>query len=600
MSSSTSRHRARRIGLLAAAAGLVAGASIIPVSTASAATTVDTLDISLTGSTGSQDFFSTGEAGLCDICAPDDLTPQAGVSAFGIYVDIDADATFNQPAQVLVARDDALLEEGSVLDTEATLLMQPSTIDVAVGITGGIGLYHDENQDGDWEEDIAFGTIGIDKTIEASAPCTLPISGTTTCSVEFGAIPTLPIVSLFGDVLFIGIETQLSVNVTVDSSGVVASRVVSVNGGDVVADGLLPFAGSNPATVADPQTIPCHAAGKTVEYGLDGLGYSPEVDMALNADLAFKFEVVGVDLIDWSIIDFDLFEASAGNVTLDSTGDSVELGSVLADQDAPVADAGGAYGGTEGSAVVFDGSASTDDCGAPSLTWTFSDGGVAYGTNPSHVFADNGTYSGQLKAVDARGNVDYDTFTVSITNVAPNASQTNPGMTVKWGQPVAFQGSAVDPGAADQATLQGSWNFADGNTATGFNQVHTYSAPGTYHANFTARDKDGAWSNVATRTVTVQQRATSVAYNGAVLGLPKKASTLKANVVDELGQPVFGRTVTFKVGTQTVTAVTDAGGTATATLVINQKTGTYTVSATFAGDAKYGASTVSTSYRIGK
>ena len=50
---------------------------------------------------------------------------------------------------------------------------------------------------------------------------------------------------------------------------------------------------------------------------------------------------------------------------------------------------------------------------------------------------------------------------------------------------------------------------------------------------------------------------------------------------DATGKPLQGRTVAFQLGSQTASAVTDANGIASTSLKLNQKNGTYTVSATW-------------------
>jgi len=75
---------------------------------------------------------------------------------------------------------------------------------------------------------------------------------------------------------------------------------------------------------------------------------------------------------------------------------------------------------------------------------------------------------------------------------------------------------------------------------------------------------------------------------------------MTASLVDELNQPVSGRLVVFTLGSQTISAATNVSGVATATIKLNQKQGTYTVSASFAEDGKYLASTDSKTFTIGK
>ena len=64
--------------------------------------------------------------------------------------------------------------------------------------------------------------------------------------------------------------------------------------------------------------------------------------------------------------------------------------------------------------------------------------------------------------------------------------------------------------------------------------------------------------------------------------------TLTANLVDEYGQPVSGKKVTFQLGSQSAVGTTDANGNASANIKLTLKPGSYTLNALFpAGDAKY-------------
>jgi hypothetical protein len=90
-------------------------------------------------------------------------------------------------------------------------------------------------------------------------------------------------------------------------------------------------------------------------------------------------------------------------------------------------------------------------------------------------------------------------------------------------------------------------------------------------------------------------------YTGPVQGLPNKYTTISASLSDELGSPVVGRSVTFTLGTHTVSAVTNSAGIASISLKLTQKPGNYTVSADFAGDSRYfGDNSGTTPYKIGK
>ncbi len=70
----------------------------------------------------------------------------------------------------------------------------------------------------------------------------------------------------------------------------------------------------------------------------------------------------------------------------------------------PVAQPGGPYTGVTGTAVSFDGQASSDPDGTvASYAWTFGDGATATGPTPTHAYASAGTYTVALTVTDNLG-----------------------------------------------------------------------------------------------------------------------------------------------------------------------------------------------------
>jgi Bacterial Ig-like domain (group 1) len=79
----------------------------------------------------------------------------------------------------------------------------------------------------------------------------------------------------------------------------------------------------------------------------------------------------------------------------------------------------------------------------------------------------------------------------------------------------------------------------------------------------------------------IAKKATTIAYTGAVSGGPNKTIQLSALLKDATGKPLANRTIQFQLGTQSASAVSNASGIASVSLKLNQKNGTYTVSATY-------------------
>ena len=203
---------------------------------------------------------------------------------------------------------------------------------------------------------------------------------------------------------------------------------------------------------------------------------------------------------------------AALRVTAADGATAIDTASVTVDNVDPSADAGGPHAGVEGSPITFGGSAS--DPGADVLTyqWDFDYDGVSFdvdatGSNPSHTYADDGTFTAALRVTDDDGATAIDTASVTVDNVDPSADAGGPYAGVE-GSPITFGGIASDPGA-DILTYQ--WDFdydgvsfdvdASGVDLTG--PQPTYAAAGGYTAALRVRDDDGGISPISTADVTI-------------------------------------------------------------------------------------------------
>ncbi len=86
----------------------------------------------------------------------------------------------------------------------------------------------------------------------------------------------------------------------------------------------------------------------------------------------------------------------------------------------PVASAGGPYNGTIGTPTAFSSAGSSDPDNDPlSYAWDFGDGGASNAAEPSHTYAEAGTYTATLTVSDPVGASSKATATVTIAKAVP-------------------------------------------------------------------------------------------------------------------------------------------------------------------------------------
>ena len=195
----------------------------------------------------------------------------------------------------------------------------------------------------------------------------------------------------------------------------------------------------------------------------------------------------------------------------------------VADSTNPVANAGPDQTVNEDTQVTFSGSASTDDVGIASYTWTFTDGSpqTLTGENPTYVFANPGTYTVTLNVTDTNGNWATDTVVITVSRVTPSGGSSNggsgtPAPKKDTTEPVANAGSDKSVAVNDESIsfdASGSsdnvgivsyeWDFGDGTNGTGITLAHSYSDPGVYNVTLTVKDAAGN-TQIDLITVTIQ------------------------------------------------------------------------------------------------
>lgn len=224
------------------------------------------------------------------------------------------------------------------------------------------------------------------------------------------------------------------------------------------------------------------------------------------------------------------------------------------------------------------------------FTWNFGDGSpsASGGPNVTHSYATPGTYTATLTVCDSNGACASDARDVIVgkrattlgylgANTATFATPTtvNASLTDELGQPVSGRSVSIQVGsaAAVSATTDGT-----GLASASFTPqvgAGTYSVASNFGGDSLYKP------SAASGSMTVGTQATTLEYTGSVTGAPNKVITLSAILKNASGTPLAGRVITFQLGAQSATAITDANGIATTTLKLAQKNGTYNLTTAF-------------------
>ncbi|HET9426217.1 MAG TPA: DNA/RNA non-specific endonuclease [Gemmatimonadaceae bacterium] len=238
------------------------------------------------------------------------------------------------------------------------------------------------------------------------------------------------------------------------------------------------------------------------------------------------------------ITTIDDVEARTGYDFFAALPDNIER-IVEANDRPPVAVLGGPTTGTEGSALTFDATGSTDpDAGdVLSYEWTFANGVTSTSPTPTVIFTDDGSYAATLTVTDKYGAESRVTTTITIANVAPAVPPLS-GASILRGESYASAGIFSDPGAD---TFTATVNYGDGSGTTGlaldgssYSLSHTYGTAGTFTVTVTITDDDGGATS-RTAIVSVASAAQAIGTLSARSAELEAAGTLtkgEANALD--------------------------------------------------------------------
>lgn len=129
--------------------------------------------------------------------------------------------------------------------------------------------------------------------------------------------------------------------------------------------------------------------------------------------------------------------------------------------------------------------------------WHFGDGTTSNLTNPAHNYTYQGEFSYSLSITDRHGN---STSLEGPTKIYLIGGNRRPEIsfcmadkyTAVKGEEINFSAEATDPDIGDILTY--SWNFGDGNNATGKNTAHAFIDENIFQVKLTVSDLSGATS----------------------------------------------------------------------------------------------------------
>ena len=213
----------------------------------------------------------------------------------------------------------------------------------------------------------------------------------------------------------------------------------------------------------------------------------------------------------------------------------------VAQNQSPVASAGGPYSTTLGGAMSFSSTGSGDpDNDTLSYVWNFGDGVSGTGAAPAHTYAAAGDYTVSLLVTDGRGG---SATASAAAHVLPPAAANHPPVANAGGPYAGVPAAGIPVSGAGSSDADGdaltfAWNFGDGSPQeSGAGPTHAYANAGAYTITLTVTDARGATSTATASAVvgTVADRGPPVVtLNAPSEALPGSHIVVAAQATDDV------------------------------------------------------------------
>ncbi len=229
-------------------------------------------------------------------------------------------------------------------------------------------------------------------------------------------------------------------------------------------------------------------------------------------------------------------------------------------------------------------------------TYDFGDGSAVftqYTKTSLHTFQDNGLFHVTLRVGDSLGVSHTITRDIMVLNTPPSVD-IDPGKTLVWGEVWTSVPRIGDQSAVDRLSLQGQWNFGDGQTSQCVNctnangtVTHAYSHPGTYSAGLTVTDKDGGLGSDSASFV-VNKRPTAFIFQNPSAQSNGQSFLIHAQLIDTFAnQSLTGKAVVFTLNGASFNAVTGPNGVAEVSVPLPAGTKIDLITGSFAEEEYY-------------
>lgn len=233
---------------------------------------------------------------------------------------------------------------------------------------------------------------------------------------------------------------------------------------------------------------------------------------------------------------------------------------------------------------------------------TFSASSLAVGTHPVNALfsSSNSDVTGSSGSL-AGGQVVDPADTTTSVSAAPNPSEFGAGVTITATTTVnapgagatigsvQFQDNGADLGAPQAVGSGGQATITTASLSVGSHAISAFYTSGSPNFN----NSSGAMTQV------VNKARTTLSYNGASGADFNDPAGLSARLTrTDDGGPIAGKTITFTMGAESCTQVTDLNGRAGCTITPSEAAGPFTVMAAFAGDGDYVASADSQPFTV--